>query len=183
MSIPTGRALLDPYAILLTTGLDLNMHYADFGAGTLGHFVFAASDFVGPKGRVYAVDILKSVLESIEGRTRAEQLTNITTIWGDCERKGGVKISPASLDLVSMVNFSVLTHPNSAALSEASRLLKSDGKLLVVDWKPGDEAFGPPSGKRLDQAHIQPIIEQAGFRLLKTFTAGPYHWGLLFTKS
>ncbi|HBK34249.1 TPA: hypothetical protein DEP34_03745 [Candidatus Uhrbacteria bacterium] len=183
MSIPTGRALLDPYAILLTTGLDLHMHYADFGAGTLGHFVFAASDFVGPNGRVYAVDILKSVLESIEGRARAEQLTNITIIWGDCEREGGVKIPPDSLDLISMVNFSVLTHQNSVVLSEVSRLLKQHGKLLIVDWKPGSESFGPPANKRLDQTHVQTMIEEAGFHFLKTFIAGPYHFGLLFIKS
>jgi len=183
MSIPTGRALLDPYAVLLTTGLDLNMHYADFGAGTLGHFVFAASDFVGPKGQVYAVDILKSVLESIQNRARAEQLTHITTVWGDCERKKGVKIPPQSLDLVSMINFFPLVHAGTPVLSEVSRLLKSGGKLLVVDWKPGNESFGPVSQKRLDQKKIQSQIEQSGFRLLKTFVAGPYHWGMVFIKS
>lgn len=182
MSFPTGRALLDPTSALLIAGLDLNMHYADFGAGTLGHFVFAASDFVGPQGKVYAVDILKSALESIQSRAHSEQVTNITTVWGDCERVGGVMIPAGSLDLVSMVNFSPLVQAGKAVCSEALRLLKPGGKVLVVDWKPGSESFGPSAQKRLDQKKIEEVAEQSGLRLLKTFTAGPHHWGLLFVK-
>jgi ubiquinone/menaquinone biosynthesis C-methylase UbiE len=164
-------------------GLDLNMRYADFGAGTLGHFVFAASDFVGPQGQVYAVDILKSVLESIQSRARSEQVTNIITVWGDCEREHGVAIPETSLDVVSMVNFSPVGHQKTKVFSEAIRLLKPEGKVLVVDWKPGSESFGPSASTRPDQQKVQEEAKRAGLRFLKTFTAGPYHWGIIFQKS
>ena len=179
-ALPTGRALLDPVAILSQSGLTLDMQYADFGAGTLGHFVFPATDIVGIGGHVYAVDILKGALQGIESRARLEQVTNLTSVWGDIERKRGVNIPEASLDVVSLINVSTLIMSGSAVLIESMRLLKPNGKLLLVDWKPGDEPVGPPPDKRPKQVDVQKMVEQAGFRFIKTFDAGPYHWGALY---
>ena len=179
-ALPTGRALLDSVAILAKSGLTLDMHYADLGAGTLGHFVFPATDIVGPGGYVYAVDILKGALQGIESRARLEQVTNLTAVWGDIERKGGVNIPEHSLDIVSLINISSLILSGSDIMTESMRLLKPNGKLLLVDWKPGAEPVGPPPNKRPPQADVQKIVEQAGFRLIKTFDAGPYHWGALY---
>jgi len=59
MILPSGRALLDPNKILKEAGLADCQTYADFGCGTLGHFVIPASIIVGEQGKVYALDILK----------------------------------------------------------------------------------------------------------------------------
>ncbi|HBK35199.1 MAG: SAM-dependent methyltransferase [Candidatus Uhrbacteria bacterium GW2011_GWE2_40_58] len=177
---PTGRALLDPKFILAQAGLTLDEKYADFGAGTLGHFVFPATNIVGPGGYVYAVDILKSALQGIESRARLELVSNLTTVWGNVERLKGVNIPEHSLDLVSMINVSSLIKSESLVLQEAKRLLKPNGRFLVVDWTPGNESIGPASQKRSESEVVQPLIVRAGFRFFKTFKAGPYHWGMVF---
>lgn len=181
--IPSGRALLDPEPLLRRAGLSLDMHYADFGSGMLGHFVIPATAIVGPAGRVYAVDVLKSVLQSIESRAQLEVLSNLKTVWGDFERSGGVKIKEQSLDLVSLVNLGHLVIKTAITLQEARRLLRADGKLLVIDWKPTSRIHLWSDEKRLSSEEVEPPVVAAGFVLRSRFDAGPEHWGLLFQKS
>jgi len=178
--LATGRALLDPSAVLKTAGLSLDMSYADFGSGGLGHFVFPAAELVGKAGRVYAVDILKQALANIDTQARAAHVNNLTTVWGDIELPGGVSIPEHSLHLVSMVNTTPLIRRTPEILEEIKRLLVPDGRLLVVGWKKDAVALAAAESKRLSPEEIQPIVERAGFRVLKAFPAGPSHWGLLF---
>lgn len=176
----TGRRLLDAKAILSQAGLDLDMHYADFGAGSLGHFVFPASDMVGQQGKVYAVDILKSALNAISNRSQLEQVHNIETVWGDMERENGVRIPPESVHVISMVNNGSLIRKSPQVLQEVHRALRPNGYFIVVDWEPVEQAIGPPLDSRISSERVQQTVEQAGFRYIKSFEAGPHHWGMLF---
>ena len=181
--LATGRALLDPSTTLKTAGLTLDMSYADFGSGGLGHFIFPASELVGRAGRVYAVDILKSALANIDSQARAGRLNNVTSVWGDIERPGGVNIPEHSLHLVSLVNTTPLIRRTPAMLEEIKRLLVADGRLLIVGWKKEAIALAAAESKRIAPEEIRPIVERAGFLLLKAFDAGPSHWGLLFQRT
>lgn len=182
--IPSGRILLDPEEILREARLSAGMSYADFGAGTLGAFVFPAAEMVGPRTTVFAVDILKGALEGIESRARIESIGNVKTVWGDIEREGGSNIDSESLDLVSMVNIAGLITKSETVLKEVKRVLKKDGKLLVVDW--GTKVVGPVGPRREDRIssdEIRSAAEAAGMVTMKSFNAGANHWGLLFRKT
>ncbi|MCX6779720.1 MAG: hypothetical protein NT034_00885 [Candidatus Magasanikbacteria bacterium] len=61
----SGTALIDPFEIFQKVGLSSGMRVADMGCGRTGHFVLPAARVVGEKGLVYAVDILKDVLQSL----------------------------------------------------------------------------------------------------------------------
>ena len=180
--LATGRAVLDPYLALKEAGLTSDMHYADLGCGALGHFVFPAAAMVGEGGRVYAVDILKKAIEQIESRSRIEQMGYVVAVWGDIEREGGVKVPKDTLDVVSINNLGRLLKRAAGPFHEAWRLLRPQGKLLVVDWKPSTGTFGPASTHRVTPAEIRPIAERNEFRFVKEFDAGKYHWGMVFSK-
>ncbi len=183
MPLPSGRALLDPDAILQVARLSPGQRYADFGAGTLGHFVFPAARIVGPGTSVYAVDILKSALDAINSRARVEQVPNVKTVWGDIEKIGGVNIEPNSLDLISLVNIASLIKKSPNVLEEAKRLLNDNGKLLVVGWrKDARLPVAPSAEKRVSLEEIKEQIKKAGMVIMKEFEAGPDHWGLLVRK-
>ncbi len=178
--IPSGRALLDPDRLLRRAGLSLDMNYADLGAGRLGHFVLPAAQMVGPTGTVYAVDILKDVLQSIESRAQMEQMYHIKTVWGDLERPGGVKIPEGTLDLVSFINVARLLRRSTTPIAEAKRLLRTGGRVLVADWNPDAGSLVIASENRVAPEEIKSQFLSNGFRLLDEFEAGPQHWGLLF---
>ncbi|MFH1089309.1 MAG: methyltransferase domain-containing protein [Candidatus Uhrbacteria bacterium] len=183
MILPSGRALLDPNKILKEAGLTGGQIYADFGCGTLGHFVIPASAIVGEQGKVYALDILKKALSAVEDRTKAEKIFNLQVVWSDLEHeKGTVEIPESSVDLVSFVNITGLILKNQVVVDNVKRVLKIGGRLVLVDWQPNSILARMLSVHKTDQAKLKQVLEQNGFHLLKSFPAGLNHFGLLFEK-
>lgn len=172
------RELLNPKEILERAGLRAGMHAADLGCGTTGHFVFPAARIVGPEGKVYAVDILKSALSGIEGRRKIEGASNVDMLWADIEILNGVKLLPDSLDVVMLIN----NEPNAAMLREAVRLVKPGGRLVVVDWKPTGASFGPSAQSRISPEQIAKAVQPFGLRQLDVFDASQYHFAVVFEK-
>lgn len=180
--LPTGRELIDPFKLLETAGIGPGMKVVDCGCGTLGHYVFPAAQLVGAEGRVYAVDILKSVLNDIESRIKMEGLNNIETIWGDLERAGGVRLPDGSLDIVLVINNLSLSRQRPALMKECLRLAKPGGRVVVVDWRLDAPAIGTPLASRLAPEETRKLTEAFGLVLLKPFTPGRFHYGFLFMK-
>jgi len=46
-------------------------------------------------------------------------------------------------------------------LTEAFRLLKPEGKLLVIEWKAGLDSPGPPQSRRLSRETVEQLFKQA----------------------
>ena len=67
-------------------------------------------------------------------------------------------------------------------LKEAWRMLKREGKLLVIDWKKTGAPFGPPVEMRVSKERVKKIAESLNLILLEEFEAGNYHYGLIFKK-
>lgn len=177
-----GNALIDPVALLKAAGIKQGDAVADLGCGATGHFVFPAAHLVGPKGKVYAVDILKSVLEAIASRAKIEGVDNVEGMWADLERPGGMKIADGSVDLTVLVNDLSQIPDKETVAKEAARITKAGGTLVVGDWKKTAAPLGPPPGARLDPEYVKELAGRAGFELTREFEAGPYHFGMVFKR-
>lgn len=182
LEITGGNKLIDPIAVLQKIGLKEKMQTADLGCGAVGHYVFPAARMVGREGKVYAVDILKPVLENIEKRAHLENLENIVTVWSDLERYGAAKIESGSLDAGFLFNTLFQTKDRAMVLKEAARLLKVGGKLAVIDWLSTGAPFGPPVEGRVDPFWVETEADKLGLRLSTRFSPGNYHYGLIFEK-
>lgn len=174
--IPSGSEVLNPKALVARMGVREGQIVADLGCGTQGHFVFPAAHAVGPKGKVYAVDILKSALSGVESRAKLEGVSNVETVWSDLEVYGATAVP--ELDLAMLIN----NLPKELMLKEAARVVKKGGKLTVIDWKSEAAPLGPPSKDRVSKEWVKDTLARMRFRLKEEFKAGPYHYGLIFIK-
>jgi len=178
-----GTALLDPTIIYKKIDLIEGMKVAEFGCGRTGHFLFTASKIVGDKGIVYALDILKEVLESIKNRSRFEGYHNILPIWTDIEKVGGAGVPEGSIDAGFFINVFFQLKNKADAFAEASRLLKNGSSLVIVDWaKKFNEELGPDQNKMVDPKELEEIAKKYGFILQENFLPGDYHFCLIFKK-
>jgi ubiquinone/menaquinone biosynthesis C-methylase UbiE len=177
-----GNALLDIKFILNKAGVSAEMAVADLGCGSSGHFVFSTSEMVGKHGRVYAVDILKTVLADIERRAKLENIDNIIPVWSNLEVFKATKIESGSLDIALLINTLYQSHKRGEIMREAVRLIKKGGRLLVVDWKATSSPFGPPSNERVKPELVKASAKKLGLIEEQEFEAGQYHFGVLFSK-
>jgi len=89
---------IKPELILKQIGFLPGMRAADLGCGS-GYFVLPAALLAGGRGRVFAVDVQKSVLEQVKSSARSQNLGNLEAVWADIEVPGAVSILNQSLDL------------------------------------------------------------------------------------
>lgn len=168
--------------ILSKLNLEEGQQVADLGCGNFGFFVFPLARLVGMKGRVYAVDILKPVLDQISKEAKVKNLPQITVIWSNLEIFKETNIKSASLDVALMVNVLNQSDKRIDFLREAVRLLKRGGKLLIVDWQIGDTPLGPPTARRVNPENLKMAALKMGLVLQEEFDAGNYHYGLILMK-
>lgn len=178
----SGSALLDPHAVFEKIALAPGMRVADLGCGRTGHFVFPASRVVGEQGVVYAVDVVKSILESIRSRARSEGYDNVQTVWSNIELIGSTPVAEASLDNCFFVNVLFLVVDKQAALREGVRLLKKGGRLVVVDWESNLGLVGPTREQMVSKEMVGQLLGGLGLTEEAIFFMGEHHYCLIFKK-
>ncbi len=171
----------DPVQNLKTLGLRETDIVADLGAGT-GFYAVAAGAMV-PHGKVYAVEVQKDFLLTIKQKTKEACLPNVECLWGDIEKIGGSKIGDGIVDAVVASNVLFQVEDKEGFIDEAKRILKSGGKVLLVDWS--DAAFlGPLAAKLIVQKEkAREMFEQKGFVHQNDINAGLHHYGMILKKS
>ena len=152
-SFSNGSRLLNAEGILEKAGIEEGMVIADLGCGANGYFCFPASHLIGDRGFVYAVDIRKTALDSIESRTDFENVNNIKTIWANLEMYGLTKINSNFLDLALLINILFQSNKKFEILKELG-LEKNYGILL---WTMLFEKRLDIRSSKICQVH-QPLI-------------------------
>ncbi len=178
----SGNQMIDPYIIFEKCHLRPGMHVADLGCGRTGHIVSPCASVVGDKGVVYAVDILKDVLESVKKRAMMDKLFNIHTVWTNLEHVGAAAIPAGSLDVAFLINTLVQSDNRHCVLEEAKRLLKNKARLVIVDWTKKGLKFGPDNNRFVDFADIKKWAGAHGMVVQEEFKAGKFHKGLVLFK-
>jgi ubiquinone/menaquinone biosynthesis C-methylase UbiE len=169
-----------PHEIVLQLGLREGMKVGDFGAGT-GHYARTAAAVVGPTGRVYAIDVQEDVLKHLKLNTHEHYQDIISTVWGDIEKPGGTHLRDASLDAVIIANTLFQIENRAGLLGEIKRVLVPGGKLMLVDWAGSYGGMGPSPERVVTEHEAEDFFIGNGFHKVKSFRAGPHHYGILFS--
>jgi ubiquinone/menaquinone biosynthesis C-methylase UbiE len=133
---------------------------ADLGCGE-GYLTLEAARWAR---HVIAVDRAKDVLDRGRELARRRKLRNITWKRGDIER---VPIDDAAMDLVLLSQALHHAEHPERALTEAYRILRPGGRLLVLDLREHEEAWVKAKlGDRwlgFSEARLHDLIHDAGF--------------------
>lgn len=164
--------------ILNQLGFEDDMVVAEFGCGA-AHFTIAIANKV-KKGRVYAIDVLEEKLSALKSKLALEKINNVSTILADLESINGSTLPDNAVDMVLIPNVLFQAEDKNSMLSEASRILKSKGQLLIVDWLKSISSV--PKSSLVDPEEIKATMNSLGLSCKKEFHAGDYHFALLFVK-
>ncbi len=175
---PDREAWQKPDDIMDALGISDGTVVADLGAAG-GWFTVRLSRRVGPTGRVYAQDIQKPMIESMDRRFRREGLRNVTTVLGTSDDPS----LPAQVDAVLIAGvYGELVKPVEW-LTNVVSYLKPAGRIGVVDFRKDGFGPGPETlEERVDEAVVIKDAQQAGLRLINRNTPLRFQYLLVFGK-
>ena len=161
-----GREIYDHReAIVAAARIKPGAVVADIGAGT-GLFTPSFSRAAGPKGKVYAVDIVPAFLERIKQRAASEGLANVQTVL--CTERS-VELPPNSIDFAFICDvYHHFEFPQSS-MASLHRALRPGGEVLLVEFKrvPGSSSEWILNHVRAGQEVFTAEIEAAGFKQIE----------------
>ncbi len=172
---------VDPKKALNALSISPGMHVADVGCGA-GHYTFNIAERLEGKGRVYAIDIRKNMLEKVASEAKERGLSTVEVIWGDAEKPGGTRIADGVASVVVASNIFFQVDDKESLADELSRILSPGGELLVIDWKNSFGGLGPTEDRIVDPEEIKEICKSRSLVFEKVHETGAHHYELLFRK-
>ncbi len=159
---PERADIEQPDAVLDALHLAPGSTVADVGAGS-GYFTVRLARRVGPTGRVIASDIQPEMLRLLERRVREAHLANVTPV--ECTERDA-RLPEAALDLALLVDvYHELARP-AETLSQLRRALKSDARLVLVEYRGEDPAVAIKPEHKMTLAQVRLEVEPRGFRFV-----------------
>jgi SAM-dependent methyltransferase len=151
---------------------------ADIGAGS-GYFTERLARLVGQSGKVFATDIQAGMLDLIRTRVARAGVTNVSLILS---APADPKLPAAAVDLALMVDVYHELHDPQAMLARIRESLKTDGRLVLVEYKGEDPSIPILPSHKMTVAQAKQEVEAEGFVLTTTESSLPRQHVLIFTR-
>lgn len=139
----------------------------DVGAGT-GFFTKEFAKKIN-SGTVYACDSSEIMVQWMQENIADKKIIPLT-----CSETS-VDIPDCIVDLVYMINVHHELLEPEKLLIEAHRLLKSGGKIAIIDWKAEEMEDGPPLEIRIPDKVIAEQLFKIGFKNIVNHKLLPLH--------
>jgi ubiquinone/menaquinone biosynthesis C-methylase UbiE len=170
----------EPAKLIKMLDFKPGMAVADIGAGS-GYFTFRIAPLVGPKGKVYAVDIQEKMRRALLQRARANNVTNVESVRGTITNPN---LPAGAIDLILMVDvYHEFSHPFE--MTEAMvKALKPGGRLVFVEYRKEDEKPPVPilEVHKMTEAQVLLEMKPHPLRHVKTLKGLPRQHVIIFEK-
>ncbi|SFV05782.1 class I SAM-dependent methyltransferase [Alicyclobacillus macrosporangiidus] len=165
------QKLLPPETILERLGVEPSHVVADIGCGP-GYFSLPLAQM---SRAVYGVDVSAEMLDLLARRAAEAGVCNVESIQAAAEH---IPLPDASVDRMLCAFVLHEVDDLKQTLAEFNRLLKPEGRLMVIEWEKKSMDMGPPVSERIDMAELTSLVEDAGFHT-KCWQPNPYHYIIL----
>lgn len=167
---------------LILSELQINEDIEDLVEIGCGYGTFTISAANKIKGKLFAFDIEKEMLEIVLEKLSKNNISNVILEKKDIlKQKTGLHDN--SIDYVML--FNILHHESPGDfLNEAFRILKPGGKIGILHWRSDIETpRGPDLKIRPKPDQILHWIDSSKFEIFKSpIIIEPYHFGLIVAK-
>jgi ubiquinone/menaquinone biosynthesis C-methylase UbiE len=174
LTSPERRERLPADRILNEIGLKRDDTFVDIGAGT-GFFALPAAAIVGPKGKVFGLDISPEMLAELGEAAARAGLTTVETILS--VESGGRLPQAASFYFMANVFHEVEDKPG--LLDRIRAAAGPESRLVLIDYHRRKTEHGPPPADRVSLDEARSLLDDHGFQVLKSWDVNDEEYGLV----
>ncbi len=150
---------------------------ADIGAGS-GYFSFRIARKV-PDGKVLAVDIQQEMLDIIEARKAAENITNVEGVLGEIDDP---RLPPNSIDAAIMVDaYHEFSHPFEM-IDGIYEALRPGGRIFLLEYRGEDPNVPIRPLHKMTEEQVVREMSLFGLDWTDTLDFLPWQHMMIFTK-
>ena len=172
------RQNLPPIPTLEMLDLTAEDTVADLGCG-IGYFTIPAAEIVKATNKVFALDTSKEMLAEVEKRSNLAGVSNVVLVKAE---EYNLVLPDASVSFALIVNVLHEIDDKERFLQEARRILKSAGRIAVIDWEKKQTEVGPPIDHRISIEETKGMLEITGYKLIKEMQLAGVFYGLVAVK-
>lgn len=162
-------------------GLNPGEKVVIFGSGSGGHTLAVARALKG-SGTIYGIDVRGQMVEKLKKEAQERHHLNVRVLHGNVDHLGGTGMGVMSTDAVIIPDTLFAYQDKETMLKEADRILKPGGRLLIVEWAASYAGAGPSPKDVCSEEDALSFAKKAGFLYDRRFSAGNYHYALIFHK-
>lgn len=159
--------------------LHAGMRVADLGSGA-GAYALLLAERLGDEGAVYAVDRAGEAAERLQRERARRNIANLFVLEADLNKE--VPLRSDLLDAAVVSNTLHQLQEHERFLGELNRILKSRGRVLVLDWAGSFNNMGPHAEAVVLPNEAVRLFGSAGFSVGDMLPAGSHHYAFIATK-
>ena len=96
---------------------------------------------------------------------------------------GGTLIKDKIVDAIIASNILFQVENKGKFIDEAKRILKPDGRMLVIDWSDEISSIGSSLENSVSEKEAREMFEKKGFIFDREIDAGNHHYGMILKNS
>ena len=168
-----------PDRVITSLCLKPGDHVADIGAGD-GYFTFLLAEAVGPKGKVYAVEVTDAKVKRLVRRATRGGYKNIEVILGQFDDP---LLPDQTIDLAFLCNTYHHIDNRPSYFSRLRTNLRRNGRVAIIDLK--DDLTGIPRlfvspAHRMPTKQLYEEMDEAGYERVSIFNYLPVQNFIIF---
>lgn len=168
-----------PSALIEALRLKQGQFVADIGAGS-GYLTWRLARQVGSRGRVYAVDIQREMLDLLSRKMASLKITNVVSVLGTVT---DAPLPPNSVDLAIMVDvYHEFSHPHEM-IQSICRAMKPGGRVVFVEYRAEDPDVPIKSLHKMTSDQVRKEMTPHPLTWEATLEALPWQHVIIFVKS
>ena len=161
----SSATFLDSDEILTELNLKGSETFLDAGCGD-GYISKRAIEKYLPEGKVYAVDAYSQSVMGLQEYVDENKIENLIPVEADITDTIS-DIGDGSVDVVFMLNVFHgfrKSDEKESVIGELKRIIKSDGRIAIMEFKPIEMAWGPPIDIRISHVEMEKIFNEYGLK-------------------
>jgi ubiquinone/menaquinone biosynthesis C-methylase UbiE len=172
---PERDAWQRPDEVIAALGVEPGQTVGDIGAGP-GYFTLRLARAVGPRGRVFAVEVVPELVGVLRERLQREELANVVPLLS---RPQDSLLPEAACDRILMVDTFHHFPDGVAYLRHLAASLRRGGLLVNIDFHRRETPVGPPVAHRVAREDFLAAADRAGLAVIDELTFLPYQYLVL----